>query len=59
MVWILVSRVTASYTSRGTTIADMLRPAKCAYAIGILGISAACGPVMGLLVGGFTAQAKG
>ncbi|GIJ92583.1 hypothetical protein Asppvi_001861 [Aspergillus pseudoviridinutans] len=43
----------------GATIADMFRPAKRAYAIGIWGISAVCGPVMGPLVGGFAAQAKG
>ncbi|RAH67998.1 MFS transporter [Aspergillus aculeatinus CBS 121060] len=43
----------------GATISDMFRPAKRAYAIGIWGISAVCGPVIGPLVGGFAAQAKG
>ncbi|PWY95924.1 MFS general substrate transporter [Aspergillus sclerotioniger CBS 115572] len=43
----------------GASIADMFRPAKRAYGIGIWGISAVCGPVVGPLVGGFAAQAKG
>ncbi|KAH8434334.1 MFS transporter [Aspergillus melleus] len=43
----------------GATIADMFSPAKRAYAISIWGISAICGPVLGPLVGGFAAQAKG
>ena len=37
----------------------MYKPAKRAYAIGIWGISAVCGPVLGPLVGGFAAQANG
>ncbi|PYI11074.1 MFS general substrate transporter [Aspergillus sclerotiicarbonarius CBS 121057] len=43
----------------GASIADMFRPSKRAYGIGIWGISAVCGPVVGPLVGGFAAQAKG
>ncbi|RJE17884.1 resistance protein [Aspergillus sclerotialis] len=43
----------------GASIADMYKPAKRAYAIGIWGISAVCGPVLGPLVGGFAAQANG
>lgn len=37
----------------------MFRPAKRAYAMGIWGISAVCGPVLGPLIGGFAAQAEG
>lgn len=43
----------------GASIADMYIPRKRAYAISIWGISAVCGPVMGPLVGGFAAEAKG
>ncbi|PWY84823.1 MFS general substrate transporter [Aspergillus heteromorphus CBS 117.55] len=43
----------------GATISDMYRPSKRAYGIGIWGMSAVCGPVLGPLVGGFAAQAKG
>ena len=43
----------------GASLADIYRPAKRAYAIGIWGISAVCGPVLGPLVGGFAAEAKG
>ena len=43
----------------GASIADMYAPRKRAYAISIWGISAVCGPVMGPLVGGFAAEAKG
>ncbi|KAL9099855.1 MAG: hypothetical protein Q9163_004703 [Psora crenata] len=43
----------------GASIADMFAPKKRAYAIGIWGIAAVCGPVLGPLVGGFAAQAKG
>ncbi|KAI9930149.1 hypothetical protein MW887_011959 [Aspergillus wentii] len=42
----------------GATIADMYAPSKRAYGIGIWGISAICGPVLGPLVGGFAAQAE-
>lgn len=42
----------------GATIADMYKPSKRAYGIGIWGLSAVCGPVLGPLVGGFAAQAK-
>ena len=37
----------------------MYKPSKRAYGIGIWGVSAVCGPVLGPLVGGFAAQAKG
>ena len=43
----------------GASISDMFEPKKRAYAIGIWGIAAVCGPVLGPLVGGFAAQAKG
>ncbi|KAL9613404.1 MAG: hypothetical protein Q9167_002052 [Letrouitia subvulpina] len=43
----------------GASIADMYRPKKRAYGIGIWGIAAVCGPVFGPLVGGFAAQAEG
>ncbi|KAG4439814.1 hypothetical protein IFR05_004712 [Cadophora sp. M221] len=43
----------------GASLADMYRPAKRAYAIGIWGLAAICGPVLGPLVGGFAAQHKG
>ena len=37
----------------------MFAPNKRAYGIGIWGIAAVCGPVLGPLVGGFAAQAEG
>lgn len=37
----------------------MYKPSKRAYGIGIWGLSAVCGPVLGPLVGGFAAQAEG
>lgn len=43
----------------GATIADMYKPSKQAYGIGVWGISAVCGPAMGPLIGGFAAEAKG
>ncbi|KAI4214458.1 MAG: hypothetical protein LQ351_002875 [Letrouitia transgressa] len=43
----------------GASIADMYRPQKRAYGIGIWGIAAVCGPVFGPLIGGFAAQAEG
>lgn len=43
----------------GASLADIYAPSKRAYAIGIWGIAAICGPVMGPLVGGFAAQHKG
>lgn len=43
----------------GASLGDMFAPQYRAYAIGIWGISAVCGPVMGPLVGGFAAQAEG
>ena len=42
----------------GASIGDMYKPSKRAYGIGIWGISAVCGPVLGPLVGGFAVQAK-
>ena len=43
----------------GASLSDMYRPQKRAYAIGIWGLAAICGPVLGPLVGGFAAQHKG
>jgi len=43
----------------GASIGDMFRPNKRAYAIGIWGIAAICGPVLGPLIGGFAAQHEG
>ena len=43
----------------GASLADMYRPQKRAYAISVWGIAAVCGPVMGPLVGGFAAEARG
>ncbi|KAL9029474.1 MAG: hypothetical protein Q9196_002296, partial [Gyalolechia fulgens] len=42
----------------GASIADIFAPNKRAYGIGIWGIAAVCGPVLGPLVGGFAVQAK-
>jgi len=43
----------------GASLADMYAPSKRAYAIGIWGMAAICGPVLGPLVGGFAAQHRG
>ena len=43
----------------GATIADLYKPSKQAYGIGIWGISAVFGPALGPLVGGFAAESKG
>lgn len=43
----------------GASLSDMYKPSKRAYAIGIWGMAAVCGPVLGPLVGGFAAQHKG
>lgn len=43
----------------GASIADMYAPRYRAYGIGIWGIGAVCGPVLGPLVGGFAAEAEG
>lgn len=43
----------------GASIGDIFRPNKRAYAIGIWGIAAICGPVLGPLIGGFAAEARG
>lgn len=42
----------------GASIGDIFAPKKRAYAIGIWGVAAACGPVLGPLVGGFAARMK-
>lgn len=42
----------------GATLSDMYKPSKRAYAIGIWGIAAICGPVLGPLIGGFAVQHK-
>ena len=41
------------------TIADIYKPQKQAYGIGVWGIAAVFGPAMGPLVGGFAAESKG
>ena len=43
----------------GATIADMYKPSKQVYGIGVWGIAAVCGPAMGPLIGGFAAEHKG
>ncbi|TEY61052.1 hypothetical protein BOTCAL_0175g00030 [Botryotinia calthae] len=43
----------------GASLADMYAPKKRAYAIGIWGMAAVSGPVLGPLVGGFAAESKG
>lgn len=43
----------------GATIADIYKPSKQAYGLGIWGISAVFGPAMGPLIGGFAAENKG
>lgn len=43
----------------GATIVNMYAPRKQAYGLSVCGIAAVCGPILGPLVGGFTAQAKG
>lgn len=43
----------------GASLGDIYKPAKRAYAIGIWGLAAICGPVLGPLIGGFAAQHKG
>ncbi|KAI0317443.1 major facilitator superfamily domain-containing protein [Amylostereum chailletii] len=43
----------------GATVADMYSPKKRAYGMTLWGLFAALGPVMGPLVGGFAANAKG
>lgn len=43
----------------GASISDMFAPAKRTYAMGIWDTAAICGPVLGPLIGGFAAQAKG
>ena len=42
----------------GASIGDMYKPSTRAYGIGIWGISAVCGPVLGPLIGGFAVQAE-
>ncbi|KPI40869.1 Caffeine resistance protein 5 [Cyphellophora attinorum] len=48
-----------SLATGGASIADMYTPAKRTYGIAVWGIGAVLGPVMGPLVGGFAAEAKG
>lgn len=48
-----------SLATGGASLADMYAPSKRAYAIGIWGAAAVCGPVLGPLVGGFAAENKG
>lgn len=43
----------------GASLSDMYAPNKRAYAIGIWGMAAVSGPVLGPLVGGFAAEKKG
>ncbi|KZF26428.1 putative caffeine resistance protein 5 [Xylona heveae TC161] len=43
----------------GATISDIYPPKQRAYAMAVWGVGAVCGPVMGPLIGGFAAQAKG
>ncbi|KAI9894694.1 MAG: hypothetical protein M1814_002050 [Vezdaea aestivalis] len=43
----------------GATIADLFKPSKQAYGIGVWGIAAVLGPAMGPLIGGFAAESKG
>ncbi|KAK4504597.1 hypothetical protein PRZ48_005513 [Zasmidium cellare] len=43
----------------GSSLADVWSPKKAPYAIGIWGIFAICGPVLGPLVAGFAVEAKG
>ena len=43
----------------GATITDIYSPAEVAYWIGVYGASRVLGPVLGPLIGGLTAQAKG
>ncbi|KAH8783964.1 putative caffeine resistance protein 5 [Hyaloscypha finlandica] len=43
----------------GASLSDMYMPSKRAYAIGIWGVAAISGPVLGPLIGGFAAQHKG
>ena len=43
----------------GSSMADMWSHKKRSYAIGTWGLFAVCGPVLGPLLGGFAAQAKG
>lgn len=40
----------------GASLSDMYKPSKRPYALGIWGLAAICGPVLGPLVGGFAAQ---
>ncbi|KAF2255830.1 multidrug resistance protein-like protein [Trematosphaeria pertusa] len=68
MVWAPMSEVPyigrnpiyiSTLSTGGATIADMYRPQKQAYGLCVWGIGAVCGPVLGPLVGGFAAEAKG
>ena len=48
-----------SLATGGASIADMYAPRYRAYGIGVWGIAAVCGPVLGPLVGGFAAESEG
>lgn len=43
----------------GASVADLYSPTKRAYAMSVWGIAAVLGPVLGPLIGGFAAEAKG
>lgn len=43
----------------GASLADMWAPEDRAVVIGLWGLASVCGPVLGPLLGGFAAQAKG
>ncbi|EXJ92341.1 hypothetical protein A1O3_00891 [Capronia epimyces CBS 606.96] len=48
-----------SLATGGASIADMYTPSKRTYGMAVWGIGAVCGPVLGPLIGGFAAEAKG
>ncbi|KZT53725.1 MFS general substrate transporter [Calocera cornea HHB12733] len=48
-----------SLATGGATLSDMFGPAHRPYAIGIWGLAAVCGPVLGPLVGGFASEKLG
>ncbi|KEY73999.1 hypothetical protein S7711_02593 [Stachybotrys chartarum IBT 7711] len=48
-----------SLATGGASIGDMSRPAKRTYGLAVWGIGAVSGPMLGPLIGGFAAEAKG
>ncbi|PRP85221.1 hypothetical protein PROFUN_06991 [Planoprotostelium fungivorum] len=48
-----------SLATGGASLNDIYTPKKRAYSLGVWGAAAACGPVMGPVVGGFAAEANG